>query len=236
MPHLFSPVLDAMNDGRVIRKAVAATLKVLGAVFAFGGLVLVVEILKYSFRPDTTTEATLGGILFSIILLVAFAGVVEIHFYRARSVSELGETAFVAIPVVSVLCRLAGEVYATLLVAVGVGGCAFLWMAKVSPLAFLGALGALLPASNLEASFLGGGLLLIEMCLLAVAVLAAFYVAAEGLLLAVDVAGNVRRMAGEADPPVAAEVDAAGAREYCKVCGAVLVAGNVFCGNCGTRL
>jgi len=97
MPHLFSPVLDAMNDGRVIRKAVAATLKVLGAVFAFGGLVLVVEILKYSFRPDTTTEATLGGILFSIILLVAFAGVVEIHFYRARSVSELGETAFVAI-------------------------------------------------------------------------------------------------------------------------------------------
>lgn len=239
MPHFFYPVLDALNDGRVIRKVVAVALRVLGVVFALGGLVLVIDILKYSFRTDTTTETTLGGMLFSIVLLAAFACVVEIHFYRARSVAEMGEAAYTVIPVVSILCRLAGEVYATLLVGAGIGGCAFLWLAKVSPLAFLSAMGGLLPASNLEASFLGGALLLFEMCLMALAVLAGFYAAAEGLLLAVDVAGNVRRLAWEGRPAAASEpatMNPAAPREFCKVCGVGLVAGNTFCGNCGTRI
>lgn len=240
MPHFFYPVLDALSDGRVIRKVAAVALRILGVVFALGGLVLAIEILKYSFRPDTTTEATLGGLVFSLILLAAFACVLEIHFYHARAVGQLGETPFVAIPVVSILCRLAGEVYATLLVGVGIGGCAFLWLAKVSPLAFLGALGGLLPASNLEASFLGGALLLIEMCLLALAVLAGFYAAAEGLLLAVDVADDVRRLTGQVTPaqaaaPLAAAVGSAPPRDFCQICGAVWVAGNTFCGHCGTR-
>jgi len=144
--------------------------------------------------------------------------------------------------VVSILCRLAGEVYATLLVGVGIGGCAFLWLAKVSPLAFLGAFGGLLPASNLEASFLGGALLLLEMCLLALAVLAGFYAVAEGLLLAVDVADDVRRLTGQAAPapapavaPLAAAAGAAAPGDFCKLCGAAWVAGNNFCGNCGSR-
>jgi hypothetical protein len=243
MPHFFYPVLDALSDGRVIRRVAGVALRILGVVFALGGLVLAIEILKYSFRPDTTTEATLGGLLFSLILLAAFACVLEIHFYHARGVGQLGETTFAVIPVASILCRLAGEVYATLLVGVGFGGCAFLWMAKVSPLAFLGALGGLLPASNLEASFLGGALLLIEMCLLALAVLAGFYAASEGLLLAVDVADDVRRLTGQAGPaaapavaPQAAAVGSAAPREFCQICGAVWVAGNTFCGHCGTRM
>ena len=238
MPHFFYPVLDALGDGRVIRKVAAVALRILGVVLALGGVVLAIEILKYSFRPDTTTEATLGGLLFSLILLAAFACVVEIHFYHARSVGRLGETSFAVIPVVSILCRLAGEVYATLLVGVGIGGCAFLWLAKVSPLAFLGALGGLLPASNLEASFLGGALLLMEMCLLALAVLAGFYAAAEGLLLAVEVAGDVRLLSGQAPvaAPLAAAVGSTAPHDFCKICGVPWVAGNTFCGNCGTRM
>jgi hypothetical protein len=243
MRHFFYPVLHALNDGRVIRKSVAMALRILGVLVALGGLVLVVEILKYSFRTDTTTEATLGGMLFSVVLLAAFACVLEIHFYRARSIGEMGEPAFAVIPVVSILCRFAGEVYATLLVAVGLGGCVFLWLAKVSPLAFLSAMGGLLPAANLEASFMGGALLLIQMCLLALAVLAGFYAAAEGLLLAVEVARNVRRLAGETAPvavaaaaPGSAPVVPAVPRDFCKVCGVALVAGNTYCGNCGTRI
>ncbi len=240
MPHFFYPVLNALSEGRVIRKVAALALRILGVVLALGGLVLVIEILKYSFRPDTTIEATLGGLVFSVILLAAFACVVEIHFYHASNIAQLGETSFAVIPVVSILCRLTGEVYATLLVGVGFGGCAFLWLAKVSPLAFLGALGGLLPASNLEASFLGGALLLVEMCLLALAVLAGFYAAAEGLLLAVDVADDVRRLSGQAGPaPAAAPPAAVGSAapgDFCKVCGAVWVAGNNFCGNCGSRM
>ena len=238
MPHFFYPVLDALGDGRVIRKVAAVALRILGVVLALGGVVLAIEILKYSFRPDTTTEATLGGLLFSLILLAAFACVLEIHFYHARSVGRLGETSFAVIPVVSILCRLAGEVYATLLVGVGIGGCAFLWLAKVSPLAFLGALGGLLPASNLEASFLGGALLLMEMCLLALAVLAGFYAAAEGLLLAVEVAGDVRLLSGQAPvaAPLAAAVGSTAPHDFCKICGVPWVAGNTFCGNCGTRM
>jgi hypothetical protein len=243
MLHFFYPVLDALNDGRVIRKSVAIALRIMGVLVALGGLVLVIEILKYSFHPDTTTQATFGGLLFSVVLLAAFACVVEIHFYRARSVDEMGEPPFPVISVVSILCRFAGEVYATLLVAVGIGGCLFLWLAKVNPLGFLGAMGGLLPASNQEASFLGGTLLLIQMCLTALLVLAALYAAAEGLLLIVDVARNVRRLAGDGRPaaspagaPEPVPVVPSAPRDFCKICGVVLVPGNTFCGNCGTRI
>jgi uncharacterized membrane protein YhaH (DUF805 family) len=232
MPYFFTPVLDALSYGRTVRKAVAVALRVLGILLALGGLVLAINILKYSFRPDTTTEATLGGVLFAIVLLAAFVCVVEIHFYRARSVDELGETALAVIPVASVLCRLAGEVWATLLMAVGVGGCFFLALAKVSPLAFLSEMGGLLPAANLEASFLGGALLLLQMCVLALVVLVGSYLAAEGLLLALDVAGNVRRLAEDARP----HAEPSPATEFCRLCGAPLTASTTYCANCGTRV
>jgi len=78
-----------------------------------------------------------------------------------------------------------------------------------------------------------------DLAMLALAVLAGFYAAAEGLLLAVDVAGNVRRLAWEGRPAAASEpatMNPAAPREFCKVCGVGLVAGNTFCGNCGTRI
>jgi hypothetical protein len=232
MSHFFYPVLDTLNDGGIIRKSVAVALRVLGVLLALAGLVLVMKILKYSFQPDTTTEATLGGMLFSVVLVAAFACVFEIHFYRARSVSQLGESPFPVLQVVSVLSRLAGEVYATLLVAVGVGGCVFLWLAKLNPLSLFGAMGAGFPPVSPEAGFVGGALLLVEMCLFALAVLVVSYMAAEGILLAADVARNVRRLA--ADEPVAA--GAPEPAEFCKVCGVALAAGNTFCGNCGARI
>jgi hypothetical protein len=71
-------------------------------------------------------------------------------------------------------------------------------------------------------------------------VLAGFYAAAEGLLLAVDVAGDVRVLTGQAGPapavaPLAAAVGSTAPRDFCQICGAVWVAGNTFCGHCGTR-
>ncbi len=243
MLHFFYPVLDALGDGRVIRKSVAVALRVLGVVFALGGVVAVIDILKYSFRSDTTLEATVGGLLFSIILLATFTCLVEVFFYRARSAGDLSDDTFAVIPVVSILCRLVGEAWATLLVGVGLGGCIFLWMAQVSPLAFLSAMGWLLPAANLEANILGGALLLIQMWLLALVVLAGFYTASEGLVLAMELARYVRQPATQAKPAVraagaseAAAAAPAGPRDFCKVCGVGLVPGNTFCGNCGTRI
>jgi hypothetical protein len=241
MTHFFYPVLDALNDGRIIRKSVAVTLRVLGVLLGLGGLVIVIQILKFSFQPDTTTEATLGGMLLSVVLVAAFACVFEICLYRARSVGQLGEGAFPVIQVVSVLSRLAGEVYATLLLAAGVGGCVFLWLSKLNPLPLFGAMGGVLPPASPEASFLGGVFLLIEMCLLALAALVGFYVAGEGLLLAADVASNVRRLAAEGKPPAAGRAEPvqaspAAPQQFCKVCGVALAPGNTFCGNCGTRI
>jgi uncharacterized membrane protein required for colicin V production len=221
-------ILDSLNDGGIIRKSMVAALRVLGVLIAIGGVVAVLTVLKYSFQPETTTEATLGGILYAIVLLVGFFATMQIPFYRARSVKALAESPFPVVPVVSILFRLAGEVYATLAVTAGVGGCVFVWLAKSSPLVLLGPIRGFLPAAVREESFAGGLLLLASLFVAAFLAMVVCYFCAEMLLVFLDIDSNLRLLTGRGA--------GAPAHSFCRVCNAELVPGSTFCGNCGTRL
>src|SRR5436853_4898217 len=117
----FYPVLKALNDGKVIRRSTAIILRVLAVLFAVGGLYILVEVLKASFQFQNT-EASFGGILFAVVYLAAILAIVQILWYRASCVRDLESSTFTVIPIVSILLRAAGELYATLLFAIGLGG------------------------------------------------------------------------------------------------------------------
>jgi hypothetical protein len=97
----FYPVLQALEDGRVIRKAFALVLQIFATLQVAAGLFLLIELLKISFRLPSP-EATLGGVVFAAILVVTVACTVQIGFYRAASIRALGDSPFTVIPIFSV--------------------------------------------------------------------------------------------------------------------------------------
>lgn len=227
----FHPILDALSRGRVIRMSVGIGLRILAILSLLGGLWLLVEILKFSFQLPT--EGTIGGLLFAVVSLATTVAVAQIFWYRAETVTALSESPFTVIPIVSILFRTAGEVYAALGASVGVGGCVFIWLAGFDPLRLLGGVTGLLPRASAEATFLGGISFLLYMSLTAFFVLVVFYFLAESSLVLVDIAQHVRlsEKRGTHEPSTASL-----AAPRCPSCSTVVEAVSRFCGYCGARL
>jgi len=228
--NFFHPVLDALTDGRIIRRLVVWALRTLGVLVLLGGLLAVFAVLRFAFQFSGAgaagAAAMLGGVALAAILLAGVVAIMQIHFYRARSVEALGESTYTVVPIVSILFRTAGEIYATLGVAVGVGGCLFMWLARFNPLRLLGGFGALLPPVETEGSLLGGLFFLIYLAVSSFAFLVLSYFLAEATLVMVDIANGVRLLA-------AGRGAAAG---RCPKCLSAAEPGAAFCPNCGARL
>ncbi len=195
MEHLkyYYAVIDALSNGKVIRTSVAVFLKVLGIVLFLGVAYVCVDVLKISFRLPTTPE-TIGGLLLTFLLIVAGYSTAQVFFYRANSVNQLSDGPFTIIPIVSILYKMVGEICATWLIALGLGGAIVLWIGGISPGAFLGEFGYLLPRISAEWTFAGGFLLLLYSSSLAFAVLVLAYLLSESTIVVVDIAMNLRHL------------------------------------------
>lgn len=191
--NFFYPVLDVLSDGRVIRKTVVWVLRILALLIVLGGLYVFINVLKLSFQVPSA-GATIGGLLLGLIFLAAVVCVAQILLYRSGKVDELTDVTFTVIPIVSILFRAVGEIYATLGAAVGVGGCLFIWFAQASPFELLTGLGGLLPSAPAGATFLGGIGFMAYLCVTSFLVLVFFYFLAESTLLLVDIAHNMRSL------------------------------------------
>ncbi len=192
---LVRPVLDSLNEGKVIRKCVTIAMKVVGVLFALLGLILVIEILKASF--ELPTEGTLGGVLLALLFAAGAAVVVQILYYHAEQVKTLGESQYTVIPIVAILLRALGEAYAAMAAAIGVGGCLFIWLAKTSPVGLIGGMGLLTPGYLGEMSFIGGIFFLVYTLVAGFAALMLSYFFAEATVVLVDIAKNTRGLHGQ---------------------------------------
>jgi hypothetical protein len=197
--YFFQKVLMALDQGKVIRVSITIALRILAVVTVLGGLYLLIDMLKASFRLPT--EGTVGGLIFALIFIAAVACVAQIYLYRANSVKELGESPFTVIPIVSILFRTAGEVYATTCGALGIGGCIFVWFSGFTPLQLLGPFGGILPSTPTGGTFVTGVSFLIVCALLAFLVLVSFYFLAEATLVLVDIARNIRALVQRGETP-----------------------------------
>jgi hypothetical protein len=226
----FYPVLQALSDGKIIRKSVAVGLQVLAVLSVLGGAYLVIEILKIAFQLPN--EGTIGGLLFAIIFLAAILAIGQIFWYRAGSVRELGESPFTVIPIVSILFRTIGEIYATLGFSVGVGGCIFIWFSRNNPFSLLSGLGGILPSTSAETSFLGGVSFLVYMGLASSVALIVFYFLAESSVVLVDLARHVRMLVRQGGPPGVGPEPI----KRCPTCSFELEPTARFCPKCGAQI
>ena len=145
------------------------------------------------------TDGTVSGLLFVLIMAATILAIAQIFWFRAGSARELGDSPFTAIPVVSILFRTLGEVYATLALAIGVGGCLFIWVARGNPFWLVRESVGILPSVPVESSFLGGLIFLLSMSVASFLMLVLAYFLAESVVVMVDVASHVRMLVRQGD-------------------------------------
>ena len=188
----FYPILEALSDGRVIRKCVIVGLKVVAIIELIGGLLMAISVL--TLMSHGSAGAVLGAILFAILLLATTVSTAQICWYRSGTVAELGHSKYTVIPIFSILSRLGGETAATVLIGVGVGACLLLWLSPESPAAVLGAVPIpLFEGFAAQAGFLGGLIVLVYGAVAGFGALIMGYVWAEGIMLLVDIEQNTHK-------------------------------------------
>ncbi len=199
MANPLSSILDALGDGRIIRRTVTVALYVLGVLIAVAGAIGVLMTLSLTVRMGTTPDVMIGGVLYSMILAAATVAIFLVFWYRAEKVDQLGSSAFTVIPVMSIMFRLVGEVYAVALLALGIGG----FILNLFGATFISGSNPFSSAPLLSgwtgATTIGlvGGLTTLALAALgAFAILLIFYFFAEAILIAADIARNVQLLVG----------------------------------------
>src|SRR5215475_8197344 len=194
-------ILNALSQGSVIRRSIAAVLQIGAVLVLVTALVMLVLILKQSFQTGTSAGATIGGITMAILLAGALFAVSQIYLFRANSVRELDDSPFTVIPIVSILFRAAGETYAVVGLALGIGGCVFTWLTGASPGTVLTAVGSnlglfapALAGQTGNGPFLDGLAFVAGFAVMAFVALVSFYALAEMVVVIVDIAINVRKI------------------------------------------
>jgi hypothetical protein len=136
-----------------IRKAAADGFQALAALSVLGGIGLFLRMVWLAFHLPA--GEIVGGLLFASITLAALLFIGWILGSRAASIRELGYPAL-ALPIVSILFRTAGEIYAALGLGAGAGGCIFIWFGGRNPMWLLQGLGAVFPYASGAPTFAGG--------------------------------------------------------------------------------
>jgi hypothetical protein len=256
------PFFHALNNGKLIRLTVAWVLRVLAVLMALLGLFCFIYFLRIGFNASENGLGTRSsGILIGCFLFALFGlawGYVSagILTFRAHSVTELGDSHFTVLSILSLLFRLNGELAFVTYSLLGVGGCLFMWLTDFSPFSELGMLGERLPfGETMGNGFLGGIEFLVFMLLIAFASIVFLYALAELTVVSVEIALNTRGLrpapAGNGSAPAPGNPQTAPLApaplpapaqqpltftpRRCTQCGNPLDAGSTFCGECGTQ-
>jgi hypothetical protein len=228
----YFPVLRALGSGKLIRSISAIMLRIQAALTLIAGLYLIVMTLKAGFEGYVPASFTFGAVLVALLELACAVAVAQVFLFRADSVLALPDGPYTVIPILSIHLRCAGEVYATLLVAGGLAGTLFLWMANV-PLGYVaGPLRALMPDLGFHASnnFLAGLVFLVSMLSAAFFAILVSYFLAEAVIVLVDIARHIQGLShgvGTSSAP---------SKPLCPSCGIEMEPGAAFCENCGQRV
>lgn len=203
----FFPVLDELNDGSMISRVAVVALHVMSGVAILVGVISIIAVLKIAFSDSVPTQVTLGGLLYAVVVGGMAAAAFDIFRYHARQIGQGDPSAFPLMRIVSVLLRVVGEIYATILVGIGVGGM-ILGLFEAGYLLSSGPMTSLPGMPSMPLSGFLGGLLFFALCAVFafIAVMFFHYLAEISSVLS-DIARNIRVLVqqevGSRTPPPA---------------------------------
>jgi hypothetical protein len=209
-----APVLKHISEGRLFSRVFAIALRIFAVLIALGGIVGWVQ--AWRMVSDLHGFGVLGGIVFQVIFLVAIYMVTHVLLIRASDISQLPVSEFTVIPIVSIFFRTLGEIYACLISAVGAGGFILLLFAGndnflvyrvmqfIPGTSFVSGL-AFSFARSADSSFIAAIIFLLSSALSAFFALVLFYLLAEGTVVFVDIARNIRGLREAVQPQAPSE-------------------------------
>ncbi len=194
------PVLAHLSSGRLFNRLAALGIRIAAGLYALGSLMAWVQ--TWRILGDLSGFGVLGGILFQLLFPIGVYMVVHIMLIRAREIAHLVPSEFTMLPILGIFLRMLGEVYAAILVSVGVGGSLFMLLAGENYLAraviseapltgFVQAFGMVF-ARSADSSFVASVIFLISSVLTAFFMLGIFYWLAEAATVFVSIAKNIR--------------------------------------------
>lgn len=238
---ILDPFFHALSDGKMIRSVVSIALRVFAVIAMLGGVVWGIMTAGAALTVRNP-GAILGSLLFGALWLVLGFVQCGILLYRARTITELGDSQFTVTSIVSVFCRLIGEELFVFFLLLGIGGFFYEALTNSDPLGRLGAIGSFVP--NVGGGLMGGVVLLAAMAAIAFLSIVIFYAMAELTVVLVDIARNMNlvRLALAPQPAMAMAASASAAcapparsqaTGHCRSCGSSLDPGTAYCGVCG---
>jgi hypothetical protein len=247
---LFVPyILELLSRGTFFRTLFFYFFRACAVIAALVGLVVCAGLL----RPVLNLPAigVIGGFVFIALTAVAFYAVAHIYWIRSSDIQQLASAKFTLIPIFAILVRTLGEVLATFITVVSVGGFIILLFAGEEAGGILSQVMPINPLSTgMErggSSFIGALLVLVGGAICAVLLLASFYLTAEFISALAEIAISTGLTAANtspllasyaapgahAAPTPAAAAPRVPASKRCGFCGSVNPPGAAFCENCG---
>jgi hypothetical protein len=231
----FFPILDYLNNGPLVRRIVVICLRVFAGIGILAGVAAVIAALKLAFMAGTPTSVSFAGLLLAALFLGSAACVAQVCLYRGAKIGTLEPGRYIFIGIAAHLCRMAGEIMATVLATLGVAA----FLTAVVAGSSVGPLEEILPGpfGRMASSGFSGFVALLFALALAFADLVLGYLLAEGLKLCTDVAVDVRSLAfssgREAFAVSGPTPSSASMGVVCSNCGSRVEPGNGFCTSCG---
>ena len=206
------PVLTYFGQGRMFTSVVAAVLRVFAVLICLAALVTWIKTWETVF--GMVGAAVLGGLLFQMLFLIGIYMIVHTCWIRAEDIQVLQKSAFTVIRIVSILLRMAGEIYASVSIILGTAcGAALFFGGHIIVYRTLCSFPALVPFHSTIFSLLDptsidfatGGLILLAGTLSAIFWLFLFYLASEMILVLASIAHNTGALLKIAEQRTSAE-------------------------------
>lgn len=119
-------LLRLISEGRLFKVAFAWLLRLLCVAALVEAIWVSIELWR---GGGSSTQAVFGQLVFQVALALAAYLVAHLCWLRAQDVAAMPQTGGeVIIPLARLLLRLGGELYASLMVALGVGGAVMVWI------------------------------------------------------------------------------------------------------------
>ena len=171
------PLLALLARGSFFKKLVSLTLRISAAVVILGSLATFFKAGKVVF--ELPASGIMGGILFQLFFIVAIYAVVHILLIRARDIDNLSDEKIIALPIGAILLKMVGEIYASFVGLLAVGGGVFVWFTGRKIEAILKPVPSFFPPMGSDPNFMGGIEFMLGGILISLGVLIGAYILAE---------------------------------------------------------
>lgn len=189
--------INLISQGIVFKKIYAIILRIAAVVTGFIGLFLWISgwqgIFSLAQYSANKVGIILGGALVELLMIVLFYAIIHALWIRAKDVEALPESGYAIIPIMSLSLKLTGEIYACLLVFIGLASGLFMWFAGSGFNQIFNNRFAALPyAGTVGNDFLNGLITILSGLGAAFAALFFFYFLAEAVIILVDIVNTLK--------------------------------------------